>query len=108
MDHESFCRHPGRKGDQGFPFGGHVDADALLMGQPGHRQAEERLGGVGGCHRRRRHGLTTALPKVALVVDEERRAELRGQVEGVAPGDRQAAVATDGGVVGKQAPAART
>ena len=82
--------------------GGDVEVHALLVGEPGHGHAQERLGGVGDAVGERGHGLAAAGPEVVLVVDEQRRAELAGHVEQVAAADRQAAVVADGGVVGQQ------
>ena len=75
------------------------------MGESGHGQAEEGLGGVDDVAvAERRDRLPAAGPEVVLVVDEQRRAELAGQVEGVAAADEQLAAASDRGVVGQQAP----
>ena len=65
-------------------------------GEAGHRPAQERLGGVddaAGAERVDR--LPAAGAQVLLVVDEQRRAELGGQLVDAAPADGQRAVGGD-------------
>ena len=78
--------------------GRHVDAHALLVGEARHGLAEERL-------RRVRHAVAEGRdrgagsgPQVVLVVDEQRRAELGGQIEHVETRDTEATVGVDGRV----------
>ena len=68
--------HPGGEGDVELAAGGHVEVQPLLVGEAGHRPAEERLRGVGGAVGERVDGLPAPGPQVRLVVDEQRRAEL--------------------------------
>ena len=72
--------HPGGQGDVQLAAGGHVEQHALLVGQAGHGQAQERLGRVDGAvGAERGDRLAAAGPQVGLVVDEQRRAVLGGQ-----------------------------
>ena len=74
------------------PPGRDVEPHALLVGQPGHRQAQEGLGGVGDAVAPGRDRLAAARPEVVLVVDEQRRAELLGQLEDVDAADVEVAL----------------
>ena len=73
--------HAGGQGHVQLAARGHVEVHALLVGQPGHGHAQERLGRVGHAVAEGGHRLAAAGPQVVLVVDEQRRAELGGQVE---------------------------
>jgi hypothetical protein len=67
--------------------GRHVEVHPLLVDQPGHGEAQERLGGVGHPVAEGRHRLAAPGTEVVLVVDEERRAKGRRQVGDRAPAD---------------------
>ncbi len=97
----------GGQGDMQFAAGGHVEAHPLLVGETGHGRAEEGLGGVDGVVPEGGHRLPAPGPQVFLVVDEEGRAELPGQVDGVAAPDGEVAAVADGGGVGEQLPGKR-
>ena len=96
--------HAGRQRDVQLAAGGDVEQQPLLVGEPGHRPAQERLGGVHDtAAAERRDRLAAAGAQVRLVVDEQRRAELVGEVGERATADAQPAVVTDRGRVGQQA-----
>jgi hypothetical protein len=80
VQHAALGRHPGRQGDVQLAAGGDVEVHALLVGEAGHRPAQERLGGVGDAVAERVDRLAAAGRAGGLVVDEQRRAELGGQV----------------------------
>ena len=106
VEHEPVGGHAGGERDVELAAGGHVEVHALLVGEAGHGQAQERLGGVGDAVAEGGDRLAAAGPQVGLVVDEQRRAEALGQVEQVAAADRQPAVGADRGGVGQQVSAA--
>ncbi len=81
--------------------GGHVDVHALLVDQAGHGQAEEGLRPVGHPVAEGGHRLPAPGPQVVLVVDEQGRAVLLGQVEQVDAAHAQPAVGADHGGVGQ-------
>ena len=83
--------YPGRQGDVELSAGGDVEVHALLVGQPGHGPAEEGLGGVGHTVTPGGDRLPAGAAQVVLVVDEQRRAELGGQVEQVDAPDPEVA-----------------
>jgi hypothetical protein len=70
---------PGRQRDLELPPGGDVETQALLVHEPRHRLAKERLRRVRDAIIERRARLATARPDVRLVVDEQGRAMLLGQ-----------------------------
>jgi hypothetical protein len=100
-----------RQGDVQLAARRDVDAHPLLGHQCRHRLAEERLAGVAGTVTEGGDRLPAALPEVQLVVDEQRRPVLHGEVAQVDPADGEAARAVDHGgegqQVGRQRPAAR-
>ena len=73
---EAVGGHAGGQGDVELAAGRDVEVHALLVREPGHGRAEERLGGVGDAVAEGGHRLPAAGPQVGLVVDEQRRAEL--------------------------------
>ena len=82
-----------------------VEEHALLVGEAGHRLAQERLGGVDRPARsERRHRLAAAGAQVGLVVDEHRRTELGDELVDATAADRQRAVVGDRRVVRQQPP----
>ena len=94
---------PAVEGDVQLAARGHVEQQALLVGEAGHGQAEERLGGVDDVAAAERGGgLPGPGAEVVLVVDEERRAVLGGEVEEVEAADREVARAVDGRRVGQE------
>ena len=101
---EALGRHARGQRDVQLAAGGDVEVHALLVDEPGHRQAQERLAGVAHAVAERGDGLAAPRTQVVLVVDEQRRAELGDQVGGRAPADGQPAVVADAGRVGQQAP----
>ena len=87
--------------------GGHVEVHALLVGEPGHGPAQERLGGVGDAVAERGDRLAAAGPQVRLVVDEQRRAELVRPARATShAADAEPPVGADRRGVGQQAAAA--
>ena len=73
--------HAGLQRDVHLAAAGDVEQHALLVRQPSHRPAQERLGGVhGALVTERVDRLATAAAQVHLVVDEQRRAVGRRQV----------------------------
>ena len=76
----------------------------LLIGQAGHGAAEERLGGIGHPVPPGPDGRPAGLAQVVLVVDEQRRPELGGQVEQVDISHAEMPVLAHGGRPGQQFP----
>ena len=102
VEDEPFGGHPGMQGDMEFAARRHIEVHTLLVGQLRHRRAEERLRGVGDAVAEDRHGVPAAIAQMLLVVDEQRRAELGGEVDDVAAADVEAPV-DDVGRVGQEA-----
>ena len=96
-------RDAGRQRDVQLAAGGHVEVHPLLVDQPCHGQAQERLGGVGHPVAEGGHGLAAPGAEVVLVIDEQRRTELGGQFGDRASADGQRPVGQDLGRVGQQA-----
>ena len=95
---------PADEGDVQLAAGGDVEQQALLVGEAGHGQAQEGLRGVDDVAVAEDvDGLAAAGPQVVLVVDEQRRAVLGGQLGDVDAGDEQLPLGPDGGVVGEEA-----
>ena len=92
----------GREADVELAAAGHVEAEAFLVDQPGHGPAEERLGGVDGVGSERFGGFPASGSEVIFVVDEERGAELPGQLGRLTTADEELPVGPDGGVVGEE------
>ena len=90
-----------------FAAGGDVEVHAFLMGEAGHRPAQERLRGVGDTVAECLDRLAAAITEMLLVVDENRGAELLSELKRVAPSDVEHAV-DDLGRVGQQAGGQRT
>ena len=89
-------RHAGRQDDVQLAAAGDVEQHPLVVGQAGHRPAEERLGRVGGpLVPEGVDGLAAAGAEVRLVVDEDRRAVDRGELVDPAAADDQRAVVGD-------------
>ena len=87
VQHEALSRDAGRQRDVELATGGDIEAHALLMDQPGHGPAQERLGGVGDAVAPGGDRVAAGVAQVVLVVDEQRRAELFGQLEEVDAAD---------------------
>ena len=96
-------RDAGRHGHVQLPPGRHVEAHALLVGQPGHGQAQECLGGVSHAVAPGLDRLSAAGPEVGLVVDEQWGADLPGQVDEIDAADGQPTRWTDRCGHGQQA-----
>ena len=99
--------HAGRQGDVELASGRDVQPHAFFVDEPGHGQAEKRLGGIGDPVAPRRHGLATARPEVFLVVDEQWGPEPLGQLEELDTADRQASLGAHPGRHGEQLDAHR-
>ncbi len=82
----------------------HVEMHALLVGEQGHGPAEKGLGGVGHALAPGRNGFSAGPAQVILVVDEERGAELLGQLEDVDAADMEMAIAVHLGRTRQQMP----
>jgi hypothetical protein len=102
VHHQALGGHAGGPGDVVLTAGGHVEVAALLGGQLRHGRAEERLGGVVDARAEGGDRFAAPGPQVGLVVDEQRGAELAGELERVAPADDELALVADGGGVGEQ------
>ncbi|TPW13350.1 MAG: hypothetical protein FD127_2080 [Acidimicrobiaceae bacterium] len=101
VEGERIGRDAGLLGDEHLAATGHVEEHALLVRQAGHRLAEERLGRV---HRplvaERVDRLAAPMAKVRLVVDEQRRAVLGGELGDRGSSDAQGPVGRDRGGIG--------
>ena len=84
-------RDPRRQRDLQLAAGAHVHAEALLGDPAQHAAAAERLGRVEhpGLRPERLPEAAAALPEVGLVADEQRGAELGGQVAHVQAAERE-------------------
>ena len=103
VQHEAVGGDAGGEGDVQLAAGGDVEVHALLVGEAGHGQAQERLGGVGDAVAEGGDRLAAAGPQVGLVVDEQRRAVLARPGRATSqPPMRQAPVVADRGGVGQQ------
>ncbi len=103
MEHEAAGGYARGHGDVQLPARGHVEQQPLLMGQPGHGDAQERLRGiddVAGAEGGNR--LAGAGSDVILVVNEERGAVLCSQREGVAATDLEGASTGEARRIGQQ------
>jgi hypothetical protein len=107
VEDEPLRRDSGREGDVQLATGGDIEVHPLLVGQLGHREAQERLRGVGHAVAEGIDGLPAPSPQVGLVVDEQGRAEPLGQLDQVAPADGEPAVGGDHGGVRQQRPRQR-
>ncbi len=88
--------HAGRHRHVQFATGGDVEQQTLVVGEAGHRPAQERLGGVDhplGPERRDR--LSAPSSQMGFVVDEQRRAVVLGQRLDRHAADLEPAVVTD-------------
>ena len=91
VHHTGAGGHSGGEHHVQLATGRDVEPHPLVVGEPGHRLAQERLRGVDRPLRaERRDGLATPVADVLLVVHEQRRAEFGGEVADRAPADRQA------------------
>ena len=102
MEDQPVRRHSRREGDVQLTPRRDIKVHALFMSQPGHRLAEEGLGGVGHPLSPGRHRLTAGATQVVLVVDEEGCPELGGQVEQIDIADPQMPVPLNGRSQGQQ------
>ena len=102
VQHQTVGGHARGAGDVVLAAGGDVEVAALVGRQSGHGRAEEGLGRVVDPGAEGGDGLPAPRPQVGLVVDEQRGAELAGQVEGVAAADDQLAPGPHRGRVGQQ------
>jgi hypothetical protein len=75
--------------------GRNVEVHALLVGQTGHGEAQEGLGGIGDTVAPRRHRLTAGVAQMVLVVHEKGCAELLRQLQQVDAADVQMALLVD-------------
>ena len=98
-------RHPGGERDVQLATRGDVEQEPFVVGEPRHRLAQERLGGVDHpLPTEGANGLAAAGAQVLLVVDEHRGAELGGEVVDTAPPDREVPVGGDPSAVGEEVP----
>ena len=101
-------RDAGGERDVQLAAGGDVEQQPLVVGEPGHRSAEERLGGVDHpLVPERRDRLPAPGAQVRFVVDEQRGTELLGEVLDRHAADRQPAVVADRCRVRQQPPGDR-
>ena len=84
-----------------------VEVHALLVGQTGHGEAQEGLGRIGDTVAPRPHRLSAGVAQMVLVVDEERRAELIGQLQQVDAADVEVALLVDRSRARQQMPLQR-
>ena len=89
-------RYTGGQGYVEFAPRGHIEAHALLVDEPRHGHAQERLGGVGHPVAPGRDRLAAGGTQMRLVVDEQWRAVGLGQLPDVAAADGQPSVSADG------------
>ncbi len=87
VQHQVVGGDAGRERDVELSARRHVEVHALLVGQAGHLPAQEGLGGVGDTLPPGRDRLAAGVAQMILVVDEEGRAELLGQLEEVDAAD---------------------
>ena len=93
----------GSEGDVQLAAGRDVEAQPLLVDQPDHRSAQERLRGVDReVGSERGDGLAAPRPHVVLVVDEERSAVLGREVDEVDAADREPPLGVDRRGVGQE------
>ena len=102
VEHQPVGGDPGGQGHVELPAGGDVEAHALVVGQSGHGQAEEGLGGVGHAVAPRLDRPAAPFPQVDLVVDEQGGAEPVGQVDHVDTTDPESSVGSHGGGLRQQ------
>ena len=96
---------PAASGDVEFPAGRHVEQQPLVVGESGHRPAEEGLGRVDHpLVAERGDGLSATVAEMRFVVHEQRRAELGGEVGDRAAADGEPSVVADRRGVGQQPP----
>ena len=102
VHHQAVGGHACVQRQEELTTGGHVYVHALLVGEPGHGPAEERLARI--CHPATEggHCLAAPRPEVRLVVDEQGRAELVRQGHEVATPDRRTTAPVDGRGVGQE------
>ena len=81
--------------DMELATGRDVEVHALLVGQTGHGEAQEGLGGIGDTVAPRRHRLTAGVAQMVLVVHEEGCAELLRQLQQVDAADVEVALLVD-------------
>ena len=96
VEHETVRGDAGRERDVELTTRGDIEAHALLVGQPCHGSAQERLGGVRDAVAPGGDGVAARVPQVVLVVDEQRRAEFLGQLEEVDAADVEVAFLVHG------------
>ena len=98
MEHELVGRYPGGERHVELSPGGNVEVHPLLVGEPRHGSTQERLRCVGDSGPKRIDRFTTTVPKVLLVIDERRGAELDGEIKHAAPTNVENAVNNLGGI----------
>ena len=103
VEHEALGRNASGQGHVQLAAGGHIEVHPLLVRQARHGQAQEGLGGVGHAVAEGGDRLPAPTPEVGLVVDEQGRAVLLGQVEHVASTDAKPSVVADRRRVRQQA-----
>ena len=102
VEDQTIGRDAGRQGHVHLAAGGDIETEPLLVGQTGHGQAQECLGGIGDTVTPCLAGLATAGPQMGFVVDEQRGTEFVGQVDEIETPDPEATGGIDGGRHGQE------
>ena len=102
VEHQAVRRHAGREGHVELAARRDVEVHARVVGQAGHGSAQEGLGGVHDTLAPGGHGFAAGMAQVVLVVHEEWRAELVGQLEEVDAADVEVSLLVDGGAAWQQ------
>ena len=105
VQHHAVGGDAGHESDVCLPARRHIEVEPLLVDQTSHLLAEECLSPVGDAVAESSERLVASVAEVLFVVDEQRRAVLLGEVEHVAPANRQPTLLGDRRAVGQHVPA---